>query len=129
MKLKGPYSSCHVLGEGELLNSNNKKIQFKIVNLSALEAEILADDEIILDKEYPVKIEFSSNILSNSIDITARVNVRLSKSEYLYQIEFKDLSEIQKIELDEFIMKTCMVSNKSTLEKCDDNGCILHKFN
>jgi hypothetical protein len=103
----GKYTSCTIAGDGKLYTqSNNKSEKFKIIDMSA--ARIILETSAVLQEaiEVKLKIRLTGGPVEAHIDISGKIKSRFEKS---YEIEFINLSDSAREEIDELMKNTCNI--------------------
>lgn len=103
----GKYASCNVAGDGKLYTENNNKAEkFKIIDMSAAGIRLETPAVLQEDIEVKLKIRLIGGPVDAHMDINGKVKRRLEKG---YEIEFVDLSDFDREEIDELMRNTCNI--------------------
>lgn len=111
MDTKTQYPSCNVAGGGKikLLGSENSA-DFKIINLSAAEIHLKTAMQIEENANVQLKIQLNGILFEVDIDALGKVTSRSPLgNEYVYAIEFTELPEKDREEIDELMRSTCNI--------------------
>lgn len=101
------YTSCDVLGGGKVFLKDNKHGEkFKIIEMSAEEIKIETDFKLELNDIVHLKIVLNSVLFNIDIDAKGKVVEKLDIAEK-YRIEFIELSDEDKEEIDEIMRSAC----------------------
>ncbi|HEY8889511.1 MAG TPA: hypothetical protein VIM70_04605 [Clostridium sp.] len=104
------YPSCEVAGGGKVFLKGTKNGEkFKIIRMSAEEIEIKTTMQLELDTIVDLKIILNSILFKIDIDAVGKVVEKLEPTEK-YKIEFIDLSDKAKKEIDELMRSACNIS-------------------
>ena len=109
-------------------NKFGQQIEFKVLDLSAVDAYVTIDDEVELDKLYDFKMFFSSVLIELKLDISGilyKKNNETHKNNFI--LKFVNISNEKKIEIDEILKKRCIDKEVTAVNKCDAGGCELNK--
>lgn len=108
MASTGKYASCNIAGDGKLfVEGSNKPEKFKIIDMSA--AGVRLETAATLQESTPVmlKIRLIGGIVDAFIDINGKVAKTIEKG---YEVEFTNLSDSEKEEIDELMRNTCNIT-------------------
>ena len=108
------YLSCNIVGGGKVfLKGNEEGEEFKIIEMSADEIKIETGLHLELDNIVKLKIILNSILFDIDIDAMGKVVEKLELKEK-YRIEFMELSEKAKEEIDEIMRNACdLIQNGS----------------
>lgn len=103
------YPSCNVAGGGKLfIKPSGKEETFKIIDMSAAVIRVDTDAELEEGVTVGLKIKLNSLVFDVNIDASGRVIKRTQKEKGCeYSIEFTELSERDREEIDELMRSTC----------------------
>jgi len=103
----GKYASCNVAGDGKLYTENNNKSEkFKIIDMSADGIRMETPAALQEDTGVKLKIRLMGGPVDAHMDINGKVKGRFEKG---YEIEFVDLSDNDREEIDELMRNTCNI--------------------
>lgn len=106
-KYNNKYTSCDVVGGGKVfLKDSDNGGKFKIIEMSAVEIKINTSIELELDTIVDLKIVLNSILFDIDLDVTGKVVEKLESSEK-YRIEFIELSDKVKEEIDDIMRSAC----------------------
>lgn len=109
MKSDMKYVSCAVAGDGKLNVEGSKKVErFKIVDMSATGTNIEISAEILEGTAVRLKIRLIGVLIDAHIDVNGKVVKRIENG---YNIEFVDLSDSKREEIDELMRNTCNIDD------------------
>ena len=101
------YPSCDVAGGGKIFLKNTKSGEkFKIIDMSAEEIKIKTSMQLELDTIVDLKISLDSLLFEIHVDAIGKVVEKLESTEK-YRVEFMELSDKVKEEIDEVMRSTC----------------------
>lgn len=103
------YPRCDINGTGELtLQASGEKYKFKLVDMSTDGIKVLLEDAIESDQKVSVSIHLKSYIFEVKIKAQGVV-MRSEKADSLYgcAVEFTELSESDREEINELMMSSC----------------------
>ena len=111
MASDGKYANCKVAGDGKLsIEGSSKSNKFKIMDMSAAGVRIGTDTDLCEGMAVKLKIRLIGNI----VDVFMNVNGKISKSiENGYEIEFTDLPDDEKNEIDQLMRNACNISEEA----------------
>ena len=127
MKVNRVYRRCHLSGKGEL-HTPTETISFEIHDISASGASIEINIKLDESLVYDLKITFIGHLIDISIHPKVKITRMYNANErYLYGINFIDLSENDRVQIDEIVNYQCMVDNQTLGENCDEGSCLFIK--
>jgi hypothetical protein len=101
------YTSCDVVGRGKVFLKNTERGEkFKIIEMSAVEIKIKTSLQLELDTIVNLKIILNSILFDIDVDATGKVVEKLESTEN-YRIEFIDLEDKAKEEIDDIMKSAC----------------------
>ena len=126
MDVRRIYQRCRVAGEGKFYQApGGQGVNFDIIDLSASGAKIRAEQQLEINQTIDVAIRFSGLEMEMNMKVVGRV---IRKKEvvdgYIYGLEFVNLTEHVKVEMDEVLRRRCGGSILGRVDHCDDGSCI-----
>lgn len=104
------YPSCDVAGGGKVFLKGTKNGEkFKIIKMSAEEIEIKTSMKLELDTIVDLKIILNSILFEIDLNAVGKVVEKLDPTEK-YRLEFIELSDKAKNEIDELMRSACNIS-------------------
>ncbi len=101
------YAICNVSGDGKLYIENNKNAdKFKIIDMSAEGIRIETSAELKEQMNIKLKIRLKGSPIDAYMDIKGIVKEKLEKG---FEIEFLDLLDSDKEDIDELMRNTCSI--------------------
>lgn len=103
----GKYASCNVAGDGKLfIEGNNKAEKFKIIDMSAVGIRLETTATLPENTAVKLKIRLFGGVVDANMDVNGKVARAIEKG---YELEFTDLSDGEKEEIDELMRNTCNI--------------------
>ncbi len=103
----GKYASCNVAGDGKLfIEGNNKVEKFKIIDMSAAGIRLETTAALPENTAVKLKIRLLGGVVDANMDVNGKVARAIEKG---YELEFTDLSDGEKEEIDELMRNTCNI--------------------
>lgn len=101
------YVSCNVSGDGKLyIESNKNADKFKIIDMSAESIRVETSAELHEEMNIKLKIRLKGSPIDAYMDVKGRVKGKLENG---FEIEFLDLLDSDKDDLDELMRNTCNI--------------------
>ena len=101
------YASCNVSGDGKLYIENNKNAdKFKIIDMSAEGIRIETLAELKEQMNIKLKIRLKGSPIDAYMDVKGKVKGKLENG---FEIEFLDLLDSDKEDIDELMRNTCSI--------------------
>lgn len=105
------YVSCDIVGGGKVFLKNSENGEnFKIIEMSAEEIKIKTSMKLELDNMVEFKIILDSILFEIDIDAKGKVVEKLDSTDK-YRIEFMELSDKDKEEIDEIMRRACNLAD------------------
>ena len=121
------YKRCYISGHGEVINPTGINLKVNVLDLSAVDAYVTIDGKVDENKLYDINLVFSSNGMDHSISFKGIIkNHSSDKHHDGYLIEYTDISEEKKIEIDEILLHSCIIKETSAINKCNSGSCVLN---
>ncbi|MEN8905448.1 MAG: hypothetical protein ABF289_05765 [Clostridiales bacterium] len=115
------YTKCYIKGQGEVLN---RGIKFDVEDISAIEADIVTDYKLNSEKVYNLEIGFTANLVECKFKTDVKIlDEKVSGARYYYNIQFLNLTESKKVEIDELLKRACIIKDRDNINKCDYGDC------
>ncbi len=120
------YSRCHIMGEGEILtHSGGPSAKFKLIDMSASGVRIESAGDVDVGEERELKIVFDGYLFEIVVNVTGKVRRKeVVNGFYEYGIEFVNLSQKNRIELDELMKRSCSIGYHTGNNICEDGNCV-----
>jgi hypothetical protein len=119
--MKDHYTKCYIKGEGKEIN---RSIPFEIEDVSAIAADIVMDYKLNPDKIYNLEFNFSANLIECRFKANVKIErEKLSGKRYHYHVNFLNMPESKKIEIDEVLKRACIIKDIESVNKCDNGDC------
>lgn len=102
------FCRCNVKGSGKIFTDKDKYIEFEIIDLCAEDSKVFSPNEV--DTGIRVRIAIVLPAILFQVEInTEAIIVQKTKTGngFEYCLEFVDLSEEDKCEIDELMRSTC----------------------
>jgi len=123
--LNRKYPRCHIIGQGEFtdkLVAGTKK--FEIVDISAAGVRIRTNAQLPEDSEIDMKIRFSGYIFEVILNAAGKVVRKREMDDGLeYAVEFTNLHQKDRTEIDELIKYSCSERHEGPTA-CDEGNCL-----
>lgn len=101
------YASCNVAGDGKFfIEGNNKAEKFKIIDMSAAGIRLETTATLPENTAVKLKIRLFGGVVDANMDVNGKVARAIEKG---YELEFTDLSDVEKEEIDELMRSTCNI--------------------
>ncbi|MDF2985787.1 MAG: hypothetical protein K0R50_1297 [Eubacterium sp.] len=102
------YASCNVTGDGKLYTDTNVADNFKIIDMSAEAMRLETPAALHANMRVKLKIRLKGIPVDVHLDINGIVKSQLYKG---FEIEFHDLSDFDREEIDELMRSTCNIED------------------
>ncbi len=101
------HASCNVAGDGKLYKESNKNAEkFNIIDMSAEGIRIETSAELNNEMNIKLKIRLKGSPIDAYMDVNGVV---IGKLENGFEIEFLDLLDSDKDDIDELMRNTCNI--------------------
>lgn len=103
------YPRCIVLGDGELnIKPDKRGYPFHVQDISGTGVRVRTEKNIEIKQIVFIRMKFSGHIIEVPIETSGEVVKKaMIGNEYEYAIKFTDLSQKEKVEIDEIIRRSC----------------------
>lgn len=123
---KRKYLRCSNLsGEGTFCdNLYGRAKKFEVINLSASGMLIKSKRKLEINDVAEMKIVFGGYINEKQLRLSGRVvRIESSGDNFLYGMEFVEISHGNRVEIDEIMNMTCSREHQNSLKNCDHGEC------
>lgn len=124
---KRRYLRCRKDGRGVFTDRFLDSLsRFSVIDISATGIAISAKRELDIDDTVGMAIVFDGYFHEKDVKVTGRV-VRKESEEriFKYGMEFIDLSQEEKVEIDEIMNRSCVRDHEKSLSNCEDDCTFL----
>ena len=110
MSTKRAYLRCDLHGRGKLLDGSKKVVaEFEVLNISASGASIGTDADLDEGGVFNAKMLFNGHITEMNLNVNARlVRKEAYNNKFVYGIEFVDITDRDRTEIDEIVCYSCI---------------------
>ncbi len=127
---KRNYLRCNnISGKGTFCdNLFDSSVKFKVINLSGSGILIKTKRKLGVSNVVEMKIEFGGYINEKRIILKGKViRQEADGEEFLYGMEFVDISHEKRVEIDEIMNLSCSREHHKSLKNCDYGECTFLK--
>lgn len=121
------YEACQMSGEGEIL-VNEKKARLDVIDITSNRIRIVTKIDLEIGEEVVLGLWFNSYIFHADMDVDGKICDKIHNGdEYIYEIEFINMKENHKIEINELLKQNCIHYPINMLNECEEGTCVFYR--